>query len=71
LICSGYLLDAEEFEADTGFRPEGFVQKPYNVATLAQMVRKTIDKAEKKRSQEVAAEPGAAGSKRGKNTIAG
>ena len=30
VICSGYLVDLDEFEDETGSKPEGFVQKPYD-----------------------------------------
>ena len=43
LFCSGYLLTYEEFEEDGGYRPEGFVQKPYDVTKLASSVRGVID----------------------------
>ncbi|MCP5550812.1 MAG: response regulator [Akkermansiaceae bacterium] len=43
LICSGYLLDLKEFEAETGACPEGFVQKPYRIEQMAETVRKVLD----------------------------
>jgi DNA-binding NtrC family response regulator len=46
VICSGYLLNPDEFEAETGHRPTGFVQKPYNVGQLAAAVRSAIDGAD-------------------------
>ncbi len=47
IICSGYLVDLEEFAEETGYRPTGFVQKPYQVDSLARVVRETIDQAGK------------------------
>ena len=44
LVCSGYLVDLDDFGREAGAdRPNGFVQKPYNVRELALKVRDTID----------------------------
>ncbi len=44
LICSGYLVDLNEFTHDCGACPDGFVQKPYRFEELAEMVRQTLDR---------------------------
>ena len=44
VICSGYLLDLDNFAHEVGIRPEGLIQKPYKVAELPLMVRKVIDR---------------------------
>jgi len=46
LICSGYLVDLTAFAEEAGARPDGFVQKPYNMDTMANMVRDVIKQAE-------------------------
>ncbi len=46
LICSGYLVDLTAFAEETGARPDGFVQKPYQMDTMATMVREVIEQAE-------------------------
>lgn len=43
LICSGYLVDLNEFTRDCGCCPDGFVQKPYSFEDMADIVRKTLD----------------------------
>ncbi len=43
LVCSGYLVDLAEFENETGSRPEGFVQKPYDSDKLARSLREVLD----------------------------
>ena len=43
IISSGYPIDLASFEAETGIRPEGFVQKPYEAKVLAQTVRTVLD----------------------------
>ena len=45
IVCSGYTVDLEEFEAENGARPNGFVQKPYNIADLAHQVREVLNEA--------------------------
>lgn len=45
LICSGYLVDLTAFAEEAGARPDGFVQKPYNMDTMATMVREVINQA--------------------------
>jgi signal transduction histidine kinase/CheY-like chemotaxis protein/HAMP domain-containing protein len=44
LICSGYLVDLNEFTQECGACPDGFVQKPYSFGDMADMVRKTLDR---------------------------
>jgi len=43
LICSGYLVDLNEFTRECGDCPDGFVQKPYSLDDMADMVRRTLD----------------------------
>jgi two-component system cell cycle sensor histidine kinase/response regulator CckA len=43
LICSGYLVDLNEFTRECGYCPDGFVQKPYSFEDMADIVRKTLD----------------------------
>jgi two-component system cell cycle sensor histidine kinase/response regulator CckA len=43
VVCSGYLVDLDEFAVETGARPNGFVQKPYSVKDLAMCVRGALD----------------------------
>lgn len=43
LICSGYLMDTEDFEAETGSVPNGFLQKPYDVQEMARSIRQVLD----------------------------
>lgn len=43
VICSGYLLNEDDFRADTGFVPDGYVQKPYDLNRLVATVREVID----------------------------
>ena len=43
VICSGYLVDLNQFEAETGSKPEGFVQKPYDSEELARTLRQGMD----------------------------
>jgi two-component system cell cycle sensor histidine kinase/response regulator CckA len=45
IVCSGYAVNLDEFEAENGARPNGFVQKPYNIADLAQRVREVLNEA--------------------------
>ena len=44
VICSGYLVELDDFEHETGSIPEGVVQKPYEVSFLASEVRSLLDK---------------------------
>ncbi len=44
LICSGYLVDLNEFTRECGACPDGFVQKPYRFEEMADMVRQTLDR---------------------------
>lgn len=43
LICSGYLVDLNEFTRECGACPDGFVQKPYSFEDMSTIVRKTLD----------------------------
>jgi len=43
LICSGFLVDLDEFSLETGGRPAGFLQKPYKLERLASEIRRVID----------------------------
>ncbi|MEM7147097.1 MAG: ATP-binding protein [Verrucomicrobiota bacterium] len=45
VICSGYLVDPDLFEKETGSRPDAFVQKPYQIEVLASTVRSVFDRA--------------------------
>ena len=45
IVCSGYAVNLDEFEAENGARPNGFVQKPYNIADLAHQVREVLNEA--------------------------
>lgn len=45
VICSGYLVEVDSFEAESGSIPEGVVQKPYQVDILAKEIRRVIDEA--------------------------
>lgn len=42
IICSGYLVDLDLFEEETGARPAGFVQKPFNLNALANAIREAL-----------------------------
>ncbi|MEM9481150.1 MAG: ATP-binding protein [Verrucomicrobiota bacterium] len=43
VVCSGFLVDLDGFEEETGLRANGFVQKPYNLKALAAKVREVLD----------------------------
>ncbi len=43
LICSGYLLDLTVFKEEAGGCPEGFIQKPYQIETIAASLRDVLD----------------------------
>ncbi len=43
LICSGYLVDLNEFTRECGSCPDGFVQKPYSFEEMADIVRQILD----------------------------
>ncbi len=45
VVCSGYLVDLDEFADETGAKPEGFVQKPYDSEELARTLRRVLDEA--------------------------
>ena len=45
VVCSGYLVDLQGFEEETGFRPEAAIQKPYNIKDLANKIREVLDRA--------------------------
>ncbi len=42
LICSGYPISLDEFESETGFRPDGSIQKPFDVTGLGDTVRTVL-----------------------------
>jgi nitrogen-specific signal transduction histidine kinase/HAMP domain-containing protein len=39
LLCSGYPVAPDDFERETGFRPDGIVQKPFDIRALPDQVR--------------------------------
>ncbi len=43
VICSGYVVDLGDWLTPQGDRPNGFVQKPYNLRDLVSTVRQLID----------------------------
>ena len=43
VICSGYLVDLEGFQEETGSTPNGFLQKPYAIDDMARTVRRILD----------------------------
>ena len=43
LLCSGYPVDIDDFEEETGYRPEGAVQKPFSVESLCGQIRHVLD----------------------------
>ncbi|MGK0186259.1 MAG: signal transduction histidine kinase [Verrucomicrobiales bacterium] len=44
IICSGYLLSPDELEAETGVRPSGTVQKPYELRVLLEALKRVVEK---------------------------
>ncbi len=44
LICSGYLVDLNEFTEECGACPNGFVQKPYRFDDMSDTIRRVLDK---------------------------
>ena len=44
IVCSGYMVDLEGFEGETGFRPDAAIQKPYEIKSLASKIRDLIDR---------------------------
>ena len=44
IVCSGYMVDLEGFEDETGFRPDAAIQKPYEIKSLASKIRDLIDR---------------------------
>ena len=44
IICSGYLVDIDGFAEETGFRPDGFIQKPYQMRELLATIRGVLDR---------------------------
>ncbi len=44
VVCSGYLVDLDEFSGSLGRRPEGFIQKPYDSENLARTLRSILDR---------------------------
>jgi CheY-like chemotaxis protein len=51
VICSGYVVDLGEWQTPQGDRPNGFVQKPYNLRDLVSTVRHLIDTSAERSSQ--------------------
>ncbi|MCB1229790.1 MAG: response regulator [Verrucomicrobiae bacterium] len=47
LICSGYLVDLNEFTEECGACPNGFVQKPYHFDDMTATVRQVLDDVQK------------------------
>jgi hypothetical protein len=45
VVCSGYLVDLEGFEQETGYRPDAAISKPYKLEDLGRRVRSVIDAA--------------------------
>jgi two-component system cell cycle sensor histidine kinase/response regulator CckA len=45
VICSGYVVDLGDWLTPQGDRPNGFIQKPYNLRDLVATVRQLIDAA--------------------------
>lgn len=43
IVCSGYMVDLQGFENETGFRPDAAIQKPYDIKSLASKIRELID----------------------------
>jgi signal transduction histidine kinase/CheY-like chemotaxis protein/HAMP domain-containing protein len=43
VICSGYVVDLGDWLTPQGDRPNGFIQKPYNLRDLVATVRQLID----------------------------
>lgn len=44
LLCSGYAVAPEDFEKETGFRPDGVVTKPFDIRSLADQVRAAMQR---------------------------
>ena len=45
LLCSGYPVAPEDFERETGHRPDGIVQKPFDIRLLPDEVRSVMQPA--------------------------
>ena len=45
VVCSGYLVDLEGFEQETGYRPDAAVSKPYKLEELGRRIRSVLDSA--------------------------
>ncbi len=50
IISSGYPVEVSSFQAETGLRTDGFVQKPYEAAALARILREVLDRAGARRT---------------------
>lgn len=48
IVSSGYPIDLESFSRETGVRPDGIVQKPYEVQVFAKTLRDVLDFAKAK-----------------------
>lgn len=67
LICSGFLVDLDEFARETGGRPAGFLQKPYKFEGLVTSLRKVIESGKGKALEQSPAAHGAASAFGGKH----
>lgn len=47
IISSGYPIDLDSFEREAGVRPDGVVQKPYEIQLFAKTLRDVLDRADK------------------------
>jgi two-component system cell cycle sensor histidine kinase/response regulator CckA len=43
LLCSGYPVDLDDFAEETGYRPDGALQKPFSVEMLCGSIREILD----------------------------
>ncbi len=43
IVCSGYVVDAETFERENGWRPDGILGKPFTMESLSGEVRRVLD----------------------------
>ena len=44
VICSGHLVDFDGFVKETGFRPDVFIQKPYELQSFLAAIRTVLDR---------------------------
>ena len=45
IICSGYPVDLDDFEREEGVRPDGSIQKPFDVKSLGATIREALERA--------------------------